>query len=550
MDFEAAARRLERDQSKLKKDQQQQRRRLGSTFVSAQSKREAELRKQQQQKIAKERQRQRRFQEYLQSYIRSCDRALGVQSLLPRDTAAGTTTTTSSSLQLQATSIWGEGDKIALPPIVLERLTQSMEQDDDDTSQQQQQQQPWTFRIGILNPDYKFPASQKLQSLAMPASFASDDDDDDHDMDDVENDDDDDEIQTEAYREELGWKYLAYTHGSVVEFTQDEGFVGLPEPIARALLMQAPSVPTFRTKDLASTAIQNDHDTTMKTADDDDNNNNNTGISLDPIREEEEDDGGKTPGHLAWGQFDLPETLIEITRVRLPKGKNARLIPTDQAIADGFYKLTDIKYVLEQSLVRTRATLSVHDIIHVWHRGKSFELRVETVSPSTFAAVSCINTDLEIEFGEPSKDATESTGVSSITTSNVGVLKETTLGGRRLRDEMDTSAVPTAITHKTPEIATSIQSLLLPEPPMGVKEGIVTVQIRAGNGVRGQRRFDIAIARIQHVFDFAVSLGITGEFQLVTRLPRREFRKMDGHTTLQDAGIAAGQQLLLVEALP
>jgi hypothetical protein len=534
MDFEAAARRLERDQSKLKKDQQQQRRRLGSSFVSAQAKREAELRKQQQQKIAKERQRQRQFQEYLQSYVRSCDRALGVQSLLStRDNSNDNDTSPTSSLLLQATSIWGDGDKIALPPIVLERLTQSMELDDADS--QQQPQQPWTFRIGILNPDYKFPSSPKLQSFSMPKSFASEDE-EDHDKDDVENEDVNDEIQTDAYLEELGRKYLAYTHGSVVEFTQDDGFVGLPEPIARALLMQAPSLPTFRTKDLASTKQVDDE--SMITGDGD----NNTGISKDTMQVV--DDVEKTPGHLAWGQFDLPQSFIEITRVRLPKGKSARLIPTDQAIADGFYKLTDIKYVLEQSLVRTRATLSIHDIIHVWHRGKSFELRVEAVSPSTFAAVSCINTDLEIEFGEPSKDA-----VSSTTSSNAGFPKETTQGGRRLRDEKHSSAEQTIVTH-TPENPTSVQSILLPEPPMDVKEGIVTVQIRSGSGVRGQRRFDIATATIQNVFDFAASLGISGEFQLVTRFPRREFRKMDAHTTLREAGIVAGQQLFLVEPLP
>jgi hypothetical protein len=44
------------------------------------------------------------------------------------------------------------------------------------------------------------------------------------------------DISTEAYLDELQHKYLAYTHCTVVEFTPEEGNVGLPEAIAKALL--------------------------------------------------------------------------------------------------------------------------------------------------------------------------------------------------------------------------------------------------------------------------------------------------------------------------
>merc|ERR1712107_54782 len=63
-----------------------------------------------------------------------------------------------------------------------------------------------------------------------------------------------------------------------------------------------------------------------------------------------------------------------------------------------------MKAVLEQSLIRTRATLSLHDKVYCWHRGKKFELNVTSLKPSTYNAVSCINTDIEVDFGSLNDD--------------------------------------------------------------------------------------------------------------------------------------------------
>ena len=214
MDFEDAAQRLARDQQKLRGRK--------TVAVSAKAKREADYRKRQQEQKRHERLRQQKQRDFIQQFMTACDRSLGVKPL-----SSPTTATTTGGLALAATSIYGEGDKIALPPSVLERLTQSMAADDLSSSGSSS---PWLFRIGILNPAYTFPASVLLQTLKP-------DDDDDDTMHDSEDEDDEASKHSKAaYLDELGHKYISYTHGTVVEFTQDEGDVGLPAPIAQALL--------------------------------------------------------------------------------------------------------------------------------------------------------------------------------------------------------------------------------------------------------------------------------------------------------------------------
>jgi hypothetical protein len=499
MDFEHAAARLARDQSQLRR---QKNKRGGE--LSAKAKREAAYRKRQQEKLAAERQRQKREQEYREQYFRQCERALGVRQL----TADG------GSLQLKAISIHGEGDKIALPPSVLELLTQQQEQHDGTS----EGGSPWTFRIGILNPDYTFPASPVLLTLPVP------EEDSEHIMvDDNSDDEDGPSIKCQAYLDELHHKYLVYTHGTVVEFTQEEGHVGLPEPIAAALLD-----PRQRRKDSPSA---NPVPCTR---------------TVDPASGEamvvEEDESEKTPGHLAWGAFDVPDAPIEISMVQLPKGKACRLVPTQDAIQNGFYNLNDIKLVLEQSLIRTRATLSVGDTVHTWHRGKKFDLTVTEVTPSTYQSVTCINTDIEVEFGEP-QEAGFSGGksISGMESSTTPVSDSGRLLG-------STSPTTTAtLPPMTPQTAR-----LLPEPPTDQYEGVVTVQIRSNTG-SGQRRFEIDKATLSDLFAFATSIlqDAASPFQLVTRFPRRVFT-LEGITksrSLREMGIAAGQELFMVEKI-
>lgn len=324
MEFEAAAKRLARDQSKIKK--------RDNTIVSQKAKREAEYRKKQQERLRLERERKQKQREYMQTYITSCDRALGVTSL-----------SSEGSLQLQPTSIHGDGDKIALPPSVLQHLTEQTANDMMGAS-------PWTFRVGVLRKDYMFPSSPLLQTMQPPQDDMMDESDDDEES---------ESNNKAAYIDELSHKYLSYTYATVVEFTQEEGYVGLPASIAARLLVDG--VPSTETMDPAG-----------------------GGQDANNAMDENEE---KTPGHLAWGAFGVPAVPVEVTLVKLPKGRRCTVIPTMNAIRNGFHNLKDIKLVLEQSLIRTRATLSVYDLVHTWHRGTKFDLRVESVTPGDYQAV-------------------------------------------------------------------------------------------------------------------------------------------------------------------
>merc|ERR1719343_963436 len=104
--------------------------------------------------------------------------------------------------------------------------------------------------------------------------------------------------------------------------------------------------------------------------------------------------------------------------VQLPKGTGCTLEPTPAAIRNNFYGLKDVKLVLEQSLVRTRATLSKGDTVSTWHRGKKYDLTVSKVLPSRFRAITCINTDIEVEFGAESSSAAQDTTTGTSNTTN------------------------------------------------------------------------------------------------------------------------------------
>ena len=122
------------------------------------------------------------------------------------------------------------------------------------------QGRPIAFRIGIKNQAYKFPASEKMKALvesfkeeiissekknalthenSSSITDVSNSNGRATSQDDVMEDSDDETDDTQiiqAYLDELSYRYLSYTHSTVVEFTQEEDCVGLPEPIARALL--------------------------------------------------------------------------------------------------------------------------------------------------------------------------------------------------------------------------------------------------------------------------------------------------------------------------
>ena len=275
--------------------------------------------------------------------------------------------------------------------------------------------------------------------------------------------------------------------------------------------------------------------------------------SLSSSVEEQEQEEERTPGHPAYGLFDVPAGRVEITLVSLPRGRRCSLIPTQTAVKNGFHELRDVKLVLEQSLIRTRSTLGAGDEVSAWHRGKRFDLRVGGVNPPVFGAVSCVDTDIEVDIvaattrpppptpgvvpspgsgGEDSKnpnnipasDAAPTTATTTTKTTGfargigrrLGDTSDSATEGGRSGGGMDTAdtAVPvrTALTTTntnttTAETTTSFDEYeddLPPEPPAGdAAVRTITVQIRGPDGSIGGRRRFLPTDRMAHLFAYA-----------------------------------------------
>lgn len=627
-DFDSAARRMAADHSRLRS---KARSRGSKSSLSVKAKREAEQRKKREEIRRREREDARRRTSYVVRYMAGRDGELGVVRSLRgggEGTAGGNgvdggkvskapssggglfgssapvaswSGATKTGLMLSPTSVHGDGDKIALPSSVLSVLAERGMMEGGGGGGQQ----PLTFRIGVLREGYAFPSSAGMRDMLEKAPTTDGDDPalddgetDDMDVDD-ENDDHDDAAavndgdyqptRTAPYLAELSRRYVTYTHGTVVEFTQEEGCVGLPRGIAEALLDperqragadgesdEVVVVPSTRTVDpaaaSASAATEENGEVGEESAVDE------NGDGAVPMQQEAAvttdaaDNSERTPGHPAYGLFDVPASTVEITLLRLPKGKRCKLIPTEHSVRSGFYALKDVKMVLEQSLIRTRATLSVGDVVHAWHRGKKFDLRVGGVQPPHWGAVSCINTDIEVDIAAPEEEGEErgakaqsSSAAAAGASPAAAERKDEAVAqfapgqGRRLTDD-DAPAPDPRPAAVAPVPAPSARTLP-PEPPADLREGVCVVQIR-GNGLSGRRRFLAASATMKDVFAFASSLFAGGDgdggsggdatapaFRLVTRFPRRSFELGEcGSKTMEEAGVGGeGQEAFMVE---
>lgn len=86
--------------------------------------------------------------------------------------------------------------------------------------------------------------------------------------------------------------------------------------------------------------------------------------------------------------------IVRVTNVSLPKGTFAKLKP----LSKDFVELSNHRAVLETAL-RNYATLTVGDNIIINYLGKSYEISILDLKPST--ACTIIETDVEVEFEEP-----------------------------------------------------------------------------------------------------------------------------------------------------
>ncbi|KAL7536930.1 hypothetical protein ACHAXR_007485 [Thalassiosira sp. AJA248-18] len=599
MDFDIAASRLKKDQqSALAKSRASR----NARTTSAKAKREAQAARRKADERLKQKklesERNARIVDKIVRCVGRVERDLGVANVSPVTTASPAAdkqpslfanNPLASGWTFTATSIHGEGDKIALPPSVLETMTSG--NNDLDPWGSAGNGRPIAFRIGILNPDYVgFPTSTKMKALVenvkqkiieseknalshQTSSIAEDSNNISTDMD-GSDDEGDDSLIIEAYLDELSHRYLSYTHGTVVEFTQENECIGLPEPIARALLqlnshslvgnsalVGKSDIPVRRTVDPASGAGAGASTSGGMNDDSEEMKETKDGMDVDtPNKNTAENDvGEKTPGHPAYGLFDVPTFPIEITPIsRLFPGKNCTFTPTASSIKNGFYALKDVKSVLEQSLMRTRATLSKGDVIRTWRRGVSFDLIVSSLSPAEYGAVSCVNTDLNVDIGPPEgeEDETAKTDIAK----KDDTPESNPMGGGRLLSEPSAHVKPKALVSSPGDAPTKVIELP-PEPAENVKE-VCNIQIRgrtpSGNSAAGRRRFDITTNTMSDLFAFASHVcggADPSSFRLVTRFPRRVFQISldDGcfsaDAILESAGIGRGQEMFMVESV-
>jgi len=303
MDFDSAVRRVNRENGAIRarnKDKQREKQRV-QRLKALNKKKEEERRRAREEKQMKEAR--------MKSVLTHSEQELRLVSLgKSRD---------EPDLKLRPVSIHGDGDKITLPASILELLMQRYNNDLSGIS-------PLMFRIGVLNPNYAgFPASQSIRDWA---ERWKDQNEETMDVDEG-SDEEEDKLRREMYDEEMKLKYLSYTYATVIEFSQEEGFIGIPSIVSKSLCKSS-SVPVMRTIDPAN--VRNEVG----------NNNEEQAANMD--------DDDKTPGHIAWGLFDVPSVDIEVTMVSLPKATSCTLVPSTEAIHKGFYNLKDVKVTLEK----------------------------------------------------------------------------------------------------------------------------------------------------------------------------------------------------------
>jgi len=288
--------------------------------------------------------------------------------------------------------------------------------------------------------------------------------------------------------------------------------VGSTDPIARALLQQSSHslrrgkerhnrIPIKRTVDPASTSSSSPDNVANRT-----NGDVNT-VDIDASNDSPADvQSERTPGHLANGAFDIPNLPIEITPINcLPAGTDCTFTPTASSIKNGFYKLKDVKAVLEQSLMRTRATLSKGDVIRTWRRGVSFDLIVSTLSPSEFGVVSCVNTDLNVDIGPPDEDDMADLNIKPHHVE--GKESEQSVMGQGDTQQKQQKEVVASVHETKPKPTVD----LAPEPADDKVEGVCNIQIRGrsttGDNVTGRRRFDVDLATMNDLFQYVPQEG-------------------------------------------
>jgi hypothetical protein len=450
------------------------------------------------------------------------------------------------AVPLSAYPVHGDGDKVTLPVSVLESLQAVV---------LEQSNLPLVFRIAVAKAgvaDLSGPDCVDLLKAAREETGASkpSGSDDSASSDDGSSDDDSDDEVGPTNRlnqfivdHDVARKHVELAHAGVVEFSAPDGFVGLPRSIAKRLL-SAP-IPSHI---LPSPKSTDDEDAPWRCElCNTDNAIASEGSADDAVCKTctapRPSNVVTSTGKPAYGSFPTPSQPLTVSLVRVPKGTGCTIIPTVKSLTTGFLELEDVKLVLEQSLIRTRTTLSPNDTVTLWHRGKAFDLIVKGVTPAYAGVVCCVDTNIEVDIGEnveftkmvtDAKSAAQSSSSSATTTSSSssGSSAFGGTGHTLMSSPQPMDIVPPSPARKAP-----------PVPPPNAPACRILIRYSGGSL---QHAFVTATTSVADLYAWVGDLG--NEYAIVSRFPRKVYDKADG--LLKDVGFdESGSAALFVEML-
>lgn len=257
---------------------------------------------------------------------------------------------------------------------------------------------------------------------------------------------------------------------------------------------------------------------------------------------------------------------VSVKYVRLPKVKHVKLQPLENK----FYSLDNVKLMLEDNL-KHHSTLTVGDLVTVWHRGEKFLLKVSAMQPEQRGSL--IDTDVEVDLDESveykhhiknEQDAAGSRNTIASSSGHVlGSAASSASSGNRLpTDTESVFRLPVAPIDKpsTPVLS----NVSVPEEPQSNEEGSIYSKFRIPGGSLTRRfsKYDslavlFAYVRSQAPLGNNISLCEMCEagkvLQLTTRFPNRTITEMDdmvkNGNTLEDAGITSPIDFIVGVAL-
>ena len=251
-----------------------------------------------------------------------------------------------------------------------------------------------------------------------------------------------------------------------------------------------------------------------------------------------------------WGAgLSLLQT-ISIKYVAIPKATYVCFQP----LSGAFQAVGPVKQCLEENL-RYHSTLSVGDLVTVWHRGKSHTLRVQSMKPRHFGTL--LQTDVEVDIDKSEEYSQTQQAGKAEERRETGTVQSAAKGaGAAAAGPISAvaGAGPAPATAAVVPVPVADEELLeLPKEPALEEAGVVTCRLRAPSGATLTRRYRLN-DQLSAVFEFAArGLSVRRDgITLSTRFPPRSFDyesiSATGQT-LEQAGITESQEVFMIRMM-